>query len=99
MQSSPSPQELTSLTKLIINIPLYDHSFTIAVNCGGLAPPENGAVVVPLTTYQQVATYSCNINFQLANGPDMRTCQANGTWSEQAPSCESKLSSHKTVYF
>lgn len=58
------------------------------VDCGALDPPTDGAVDVPATTFESVATYSCDVGFSLA-GMAMRTCQADGTWSDDAPICSS----------
>ncbi len=58
-----------------------------AVSCGEeLNDPDNGNVVV--SSSQGTATYSCNTNFELVNGPQVRMCQANETWSEIAPTCQ-----------
>jgi hypothetical protein len=57
------------------------------VDCGKLDDPKNGKVKAPTTTYKSEATYSCDPNY----GPSVtakRTCQADGTWSGTAPSCQ-----------
>ena len=59
-----------------------------AVSCGELSNPENGIVEVPSNLFPGTATYSCNPNFELVNGPQVRMCQANETWSEIAPRCQ-----------
>lgn len=46
--------------------------------------------MVSLTTFNSVATYSCDSGFTL-NGATMRICQQNETWSADAPTCESEL--------
>ena len=57
------------------------------VDCGGLTNPDNGMVDTPQgTTFNEVATYSCNSPYTL-NGGMTRTCQADGTWSGSAPGC------------
>ena len=38
------------------------------------------------TTFGSVATYMCNDSFMLT-GTDTRTCQADGTWSGDNPTC------------
>lgn len=58
------------------------------VDCGTLDPPTDGTIDVPATTFESVATYSCDTGFSLA-GPSMRTCQADGTWSDDPPICSS----------
>ncbi len=57
-----------------------------AIDCGGLDNPVGGTVVVTNTRFDSVATYNC------ARGKDRvgvatRTCQADGTWSDQEPQC------------
>ena len=57
------------------------------VDCGSLSNPDNGMVSVTMTTLGSAATYSCNNGYSLI-GPAMRTCQANGSWSDTDPTCE-----------
>ena len=57
-----------------------------AVNCGPLNNPTNGQVMVPATTFNSNATYSCNSAFKL-NGAQTRTCQADRTWGNAEPTC------------
>ena len=57
-----------------------------AIDCGDLKNPVGGTVVVTNTRFDSVATYNC------ARGKDRvgvatRTCQADGTWSDQEPQC------------
>jgi hypothetical protein len=56
------------------------------VDCGALAPPANGSVNAPATTYGSTATYSCGVGYTISSSPS-RTCQADGTWSGSAPTC------------
>ena len=58
-----------------------------AVDCGPLKNPTNGQVIVPATTLNNMATYSCNSGYTL-NGTQTRTCQASGVWSNAGPTCE-----------
>ncbi len=39
------------------------------------------------TTFMNTATYTCDDGYTL-NGVSTRTCQANGTWSLTAPTCD-----------
>ena len=58
-----------------------------AVDCGTLTNPDNGRVDTPQgTTFNQVATYTCNSGYELV-GNMTRTCQADGMWSESEPFC------------
>ena len=43
------------------------------------------------TTYNQVATYSCDLGFTLI-GPVLRTCGVNREWTQETPQCLGKLS-------
>jgi sugar lactone lactonase YvrE len=56
------------------------------VDCGALIAPTNGTVNAPTTTYQTTATYACSSGYAPSAGAT-RTCQANGTWSGSAPTC------------
>ena len=57
------------------------------VDCGALANPVNGLVSDSATTLGNVATYSCNAGYAV-NGAATQTCQADGTWSGTAPTCQ-----------
>ena len=63
-----------------------DYTALPNVDCGGLTNPENGAVSLSGTTYNSVATYSCDSGYVLM-GDDMRTCLDTGSWSGSAPTC------------
>ncbi|XP_011409624.1 PREDICTED: CUB and sushi domain-containing protein 1-like [Amphimedon queenslandica] len=58
------------------------------VDCGRLQAPMDGSIAFQfdLTTFNSVATYSCNFGFTLI-GSANRTCQLNGSWSPDAPTC------------
>ena len=59
-----------------------------AVNCGNLTDPANGSVNhTGGTTFGQTAIYSCDIGYNPV-GDSTRTCQAEGNWSGNAPTCE-----------
>ena len=58
----------------------------LAKNCEELSNPNNGGVTYSETTYQSVATYSCDTGFELV-GDRTRTCSAEGTWSGSQPGC------------
>ena len=60
------------------------------VDCG--VPPliENGQfVIINGTTYLSKVAYVCNTGYILT-GVAFRSCQADGTWSSEEPSCESR---------
>ena len=64
-------------------------SFSAAVDCGTLINPQNGQVTLTATTFMSTATYSCNAGYNLS-GSATRTCEASGTWSDTAPTCDRK---------
>ncbi len=51
--------------------------------------PANGAVDDSNREFQDTATYTCDTGFELF-GNSMRTCQADGTWSGDEPTCRGK---------
>ena len=59
----------------------------VVVPCRALPDPLNGTVMWDGLTPGSVATYSCDEGFEL-NGVRTRTCQNDGTWSDDAPTCE-----------
>ena len=63
--------------------------FLIAIDCGSLGDPENGMVSVSTTTYNSVATYSCNTGYT-RTGNVSRTCLDTGLWSGNEPTCSGK---------
>lgn len=57
------------------------------VDCGLPESIANGSISAEEgTTYQQVATYSCNYSYALM-GVNTRRCLATGNWSDEKPSC------------
>ena len=57
------------------------------VDCGLVTAPTNGVVILSSTTYPSVATYGCSTGYQLS-GQNTQTCQADGTWSGNKPTCD-----------
>lgn len=49
--------------------------------------PFNGRVVLMGRTVGSQATYDCNEGFNL-EGNETRTCQSDGMWSGNEPTCE-----------
>ena len=78
------------LSRFIILNCLMAYISTLCTDCGILTNPANGNVDISGgTTYGQTASYECNAGFDL-NGVLERTCQADGTWSTAAPTCDRK---------
>ena len=61
------------------------------VDCGNLTDPVNGNVMVSGTLEGDTAEYSCTEGYEL-NENATRTCESNGTWSGEEPTCISTLS-------
>ena len=61
---------------------------SIAMDCGTLNATTNGQVKHTAgTTFGQTATYSCDTGYNLV-GDGTRTCQADGMWSGNEPTCQ-----------
>ncbi|KAI8507036.1 hypothetical protein Bbelb_154750, partial [Branchiostoma belcheri] len=56
--------------------------------CPLLTAPANGAVA-GANFYQDVATFTCDTGYNLVGNPTL-TCQADATWSGNAPICQRK---------
>ncbi|XP_064387176.1 uncharacterized protein LOC135335578 [Halichondria panicea] len=56
------------------------------VDCMGLTNPIDGMITLTTTTFESIATYSCNTGLSLS-GEATRTCQATGVWTGLAPTC------------
>ena len=70
--------------------------YSTAIDCGTLNDTTNGQVSHTAgTTFGQTATYSCDTGYDLV-GNSIRTCQADGMWSGNEPTCISK--SNLTVH-
>ena len=60
-----------------------------AVNCGPLADPVNGVVMIDRgTTFGMTARYSCDAGYVIAGAFALRVCTISGQWSGEAPRCE-----------
>lgn len=55
--------------------------------CDELPNPEHGVVQMTGRLFNDKATYSCEIGYQLI-GRDHRTCHATGSWSGVEPFCK-----------
>jgi CUB/sushi domain-containing protein len=61
----------------------------VIANCPALSSPTGGSVSAPTLTFGSTATYSCMTGYNLT-GSMTRACQADGTWSGAAPTCDPK---------
>ena len=84
----PSPAHLT--------LSLFSHHFPLAVDCGNLPSPQNGEVHLQQTTLGSVATYTCNLGYDLV-GVGSATCLPSGVWSDGTPECIGKASTSNLI--
>jgi len=63
----------------------------VYLDCGTPGTPKNSEVVIREgTLYGMVAVYTCKSGYTLSNADRARrTCESNGQWSGQAPTCKS----------
>ena len=72
---------------MTINNQIQINFCCLAVDCGSLDAPSNGAVDTSSgTTFMMTATYTCNTGYTRSGG-QTRICQANGDWSGSEPVC------------
>lgn len=64
--------------------------FLSAFDCGRLDTPRNGRVRVTGTRPGSVASYSCNVGFNLEGGNENRRCVDLFGWDGSAPTCQRK---------
>ena len=64
--------------------------FLVAIGCGPLTNPANGAIELSGTAFGDTATYSCNQGFVLF-GKGIRTCEGNGQWNGKSPECRGEI--------
>ena len=74
------------------------HLSHVAVDCGDLINPDNGAVSLTGTTFMNTATYTCNAGHTLINGDEIRECQSNRTWSGMQPTCQGIRLSNNSIH-
>lgn len=60
-------------------------------DCGRLDSPLNGNVRITGTRPGALATYSCNIGFNLEGGNENRRCIDHFGWDGTAPTCQRKF--------
>ena len=68
---------------MVSNVPIKSPS---VVTCPDLDDPADGSVNY-LVAVGSTAEYACNEGFELV-GTNTRTCQSDGTWSGEAPTCQ-----------
>ena len=61
--------------------------FFSAILCPALSDPDNGNVETTDNRVGDVANYKCDYGF-MRNGVAQRTCQLDGTWTDEAPTCD-----------
>ena len=72
---------------LTVHVSAWYFIYTAGVQCSSLDNPLNGTVSTTTDRFDgSTANYTCDTGFNL-QGPASRTCQDNGTWSSQAPTC------------
>ena len=59
------------------------------VDCGDPGTPDNGLRDLSSTTTGSTVQYSCQGGYML-QGNSSRTCEANGVWSGEVPTCVGK---------
>ncbi|CAD5126148.1 DgyrCDS14316 [Dimorphilus gyrociliatus] len=57
------------------------------INCGEPTPVSNGVRNLATTLYQDIANYSCFPGYISSNGSLKITCQSDGKWSDNGPTC------------
>lgn len=72
---------------LSFSLPSFSISHT-AVDCGDLPQIAFGRVTFTTTTFRSQASYTCQEGYVLM-GNFIRTCQNDGTWSGEDPTCQS----------
>ena len=67
-----------------------DARFSLVTDCGPLQHPDHRTVSALTTTYNYVATYTCDLGYNLFGESDRR-CSENGEWSGKIPTCMGEL--------
>ena len=62
----------------------------VAITCGNLPAPANGAVVLSGNNFRDTATYSCNTGYVLY-GKGIRDCGMDGQWGGKAAECKGEV--------
>lgn len=69
-----------------------------AINCGKPTVSEHGSVVGESTRFPNTITYSCEDGYEI-EGPALRSCQANGTWTGNEAETRCKRKYQYSVIF
>ena len=67
-----------------------DRPMCVLVDCGSVDPPKNGEIVdseTIETTFNSVIEFICSTGYML-NGAKSITCQSDGSWSADVPTCD-----------
>jgi len=68
----------------------YTHVSVVVIDCGNPGKPSNGIVIGNDFTFGATVEYECKNGFVLV-GVKTRTCQDDGTWSDDRPFCKGKI--------
>ena len=70
---------------------LYITSCYVGIECELLTAQDNGSITIGPRTVGSLVIYTCDDGFTLnVPTPAFRTCQLNGSWSEDQPTCDRK---------
>ena len=62
----------------------------VVISCGDPGIPANGTRTGSTFTFDSTVNYTCDNGFQLI-GDIRRNCLSSGNWSDDLPTCQSKL--------
>ena len=86
--------KLANIRENEVNANIFEHTeiqlhVPIFTDCGTLVAPEDGSVAFTTTTFESVATYTCNPGYFITGGT-VRVCLHDGYWTGTDPSCHRK---------
>lgn len=85
LQFQPAQVGLYNVSYYILSVKIV-LSRNVVHNCGALEDPENGKVSFDFTTFESVATYTCDSGFDVS-GDSSRTCNGTGQWTGSSATC------------